>query len=248
MRLLLYIYLAIYLFTLNSFGQNIIVSNDTIKYLSFYPSSYNIDTLVVYNTGNNILSIDSLENFNRVCNYVLTYEYKDSLKKSTYLGFGFNASKIHFPVSIPPTDSALLIFQYFSPILKMSRCNTTNNDSIIVYNNSINCPSFIIYVLSNVSNNVDNGINILSCYSLQQNYPNPFNPMTSISFTLPLRSHALLTICNMLGSEITRMIDKDLEPGIYTVTWNSTGNSSGIYFYSLKAGNIILTKKMILLK
>jgi flagellar hook assembly protein FlgD len=89
--------------------------------------------------------------------------------------------------------------------------------------------------------------------TLEQNYPNPFNPSTTISFTLPKRTIASLSIFNVEGRLVTTLVDGTLDEGYKEVTWDGTnthGNpvSSGVYFYRLKAGGKTLTKKMVLLK
>ena len=85
-------------------------------------------------------------------------------------------------------------------------------------------------------------------YSLSQNYPNPFNPATNFSFDLPVASHVTLTIFNVLGQEVTTLIDKKMEAGSHTVEWNAARFSSGVYFYRISAGNFTETKKMMILK
>ncbi len=86
-------------------------------------------------------------------------------------------------------------------------------------------------------------------YALNQNYPNPFNPSTEISFDLPQKSHVKLTIYNILGQEVTTLIDREMnaQKG-YSVTWNAGENASGVYFYKLTADNFTQTRKMMLLK
>jgi len=92
-----------------------------------------------------------------------------------------------------------------------------------------------------------------STFSLEQNYPNPFNPTTSIDFGLPVASHVRLVVYNMLGQQVTSVIDDDMPAGQHTVTWdgnNDTGGqvATGIYFYRLEADGFKETKKMMLLK
>ena len=90
-------------------------------------------------------------------------------------------------------------------------------------------------------------------YALSQNYPNPFNPETVIDFQLPQESHVNLTIFNMLGQEIRRLMDEKKSGGYYKVVWDGKSEvgesvASGVYFYSLKAGHFSSIKKMMLLK
>lgn len=83
---------------------------------------------------------------------------------------------------------------------------------------------------------------------LFQNYPNPFYPTTSIRFDLPQRVHTTLTIFNVMGQEVKRLIDRPLESGSHEVSWDASRLLSGLYFYSLTAGDIYETKKMMLVK
>ncbi|TSA25428.1 MAG: T9SS C-terminal target domain-containing protein [Ignavibacteriales bacterium] len=87
-------------------------------------------------------------------------------------------------------------------------------------------------------------------YTLDQNYPNPFNSGTSIRFELPIDSYITLNIYDELGSFVTSLINEKKSKGIYEVRFdpNNYRLASGIYFYTLKAGNYSETKKMIILK
>ncbi len=88
-----------------------------------------------------------------------------------------------------------------------------------------------------------------SVYLLKQNYPNPFNPSTSIEFNIPQQGDVKLTVYDILGKEINTLINKNLNAGNYSVNFDGTGLSSGIYFYTLKAeGKQTITKKMVLTK
>jgi photosystem II stability/assembly factor-like uncharacterized protein len=85
-------------------------------------------------------------------------------------------------------------------------------------------------------------------YSLEQNYPNPFNPSTKIKFSMPSASDVTLVVYDMLGREISVLINEQKSPGLYEVLFDGTNLSSGIYMYKLKAGDFTSVKKMILLK
>ena len=92
-----------------------------------------------------------------------------------------------------------------------------------------------------------------SILELAQNYPNPFNPVTTISFTLPDNQNARLTVYNLLGQAINVLVNETLPAGEYHFTWNGTDArgikaASGIYFYSLEAGDTKLVRKMLLNK
>ena len=92
-------------------------------------------------------------------------------------------------------------------------------------------------------------------FSLEQNYPNPFNPLTTIRVAVPTRSYARLQIFNVLGQEVARLVDGELDSKFYEFRWNGLGMSSGLYFYRFEALSTIETgrsfvqiRKMMLIK
>lgn len=87
-----------------------------------------------------------------------------------------------------------------------------------------------------------------SGYTLDQNYPNPFNPSTTIRFSVPNSELVSLNVYNSIGEKVAELVNQDLPAGNYSVDWNAENISSGVYFYKLKAGSFIETKKMILLR
>ena len=90
--------------------------------------------------------------------------------------------------------------------------------------------------------------NIINSFQLFQNYPNPFNPSTIISYTIPMQENVSLKVYDILGSEIATLVNKVQNEGTYEIKFESINLNSGIYFYQLKAGNFIETKKMIILR
>ncbi len=105
---------------------------------------------------------------------------------------------------------------------------------------------------------VDDFAEIPTTFGLGQNYPNPFNPATTIEYRIPVQSVVSITIYNMLGQEVNRLVNKEQQPGAYLLHWNGTDNdgrpvSSGIYFYRISASNngkeqFTSIKKMMLIK
>ena len=85
-------------------------------------------------------------------------------------------------------------------------------------------------------------------YELEQNYPNPFNPSTKIRFTIPEAGLVSMKVYNLLGQEVAILVNEEQAVGVYEVTFDATQLPSGIYFYSINAGDFSATKKMILLK
>jgi photosystem II stability/assembly factor-like uncharacterized protein len=92
--------------------------------------------------------------------------------------------------------------------------------------------------------------------TLYQNYPNPFNPSTIISWQLTSSSHVIIKVYDILGREITTLVNKNMDAGSYNVSWNASKLASGVYFYRLQvnsinnnqSGNFIETKKMMLIR
>lgn len=85
-------------------------------------------------------------------------------------------------------------------------------------------------------------------YELLQNYPNPFNPSTKIKYSIPQLSNVVIIAFDILGNEIETLINEEKQVGTYEVTWYAENLPSGVYFYQLKAGSYIETKKVVLLK
>ncbi|MGB5893604.1 MAG: T9SS type A sorting domain-containing protein, partial [Ignavibacteriaceae bacterium] len=94
---------------------------------------------------------------------------------------------------------------------------------------------------------------IIQNYTLSQNYPNPFNPSTIIKFTIPIgvssfNSLTTLKVYDILGKQVTTLVNDELPEGEYEVTFDASSLSSGIYFYQMITGSNVLTKQMVLLK
>jgi hypothetical protein len=85
-------------------------------------------------------------------------------------------------------------------------------------------------------------------FALYQNYPNPFNPITNIRYDLPKDSDVILAVYDLLGREVAVLINGEMASGSYTVAWDGSNYSSGIYFCKLSTDFGHLTNKMVLLK
>lgn len=85
-------------------------------------------------------------------------------------------------------------------------------------------------------------------FNLKQNYPNPFNPTTTINYSIPKASNVQLKIYDVLGKEVATLVNEGKIAGSYSVNFDASMLSSGIYFYSLKSDNLYQVKRMILLK
>jgi hypothetical protein len=89
---------------------------------------------------------------------------------------------------------------------------------------------------------------IASEYILQQNYPNPFNPSTKIKYQIPETGFVSLKVFDVLGNEVADLVSENKPTGSYEVTFDASNLPTGVYFYTLSAGEFVSTKKMLLIK
>jgi photosystem II stability/assembly factor-like uncharacterized protein len=85
-------------------------------------------------------------------------------------------------------------------------------------------------------------------FLLEQNYPNPFNPITNLQFTIVNWQFVSLKVYDVLGQEVATLVNEELHPGTYQVSWDANEKSSGIYYYKLQTGMYSEMKKMVLIK
>ena len=116
--------------------------------------------------------------------------------------------------------------------------NSTNNEFIGFWYNKEN----ITVGVEQLSNNTPD------TFQLEQNYPNPFRTATSITFTLPSFSFVTIKLFDVFGREIETMLNEQRDKGTYTIEWLNRDLKSGMYFYQLRAGNIVGTKQLLLIK
>lgn len=88
----------------------------------------------------------------------------------------------------------------------------------------------------------------LSSFKLEQNYPNPFNPSTEIKYSIPVESYVRLKVYNVLGNEVATLVNEEKPAGKYSIKFNASNLSSGVYIYRLQTDYSIITKKMTLIK
>ncbi|MBK7160362.1 MAG: T9SS type A sorting domain-containing protein [Ignavibacteria bacterium] len=129
------------------------------------------------------------------------------------------------------------------------------NDKIIsVWNDERNGP-FDVYCNIRSFSNPDTTVNVIQTssitpenFELYQNYPNPFNPTTNLEFGIPELEFVSLKIFDVLGNEVSTLVNESKPAGRYEVTFNGAGLPSGIYYYKLTSGNYSYTRKMMLIK
>ena len=99
-----------------------------------------------------------------------------------------------------------------------------------------------------VSSGIQQVNSIVSEYKLMQNYPNPFNPETKIKFQIKDAGFVSLKVYDILGKEVTSLINENLNSGVYEINWNAKSFTSGVYFYKLESEKFSDVKKMLMVK
>ena len=129
---------------------------------------------------------------------------------------------------------------------------TTNADSVEAHIwHRVDFPTLgvVDYSPFRLVTNEENNLSVIpSEYRLLDAYPNPFNPVTKISFQLPKSEFIKLEIFDITGKLIETLLNKSLNSGKYSITWNAANKSSSVYFYRLTSDGFSETKKLILLK
>ena len=171
---------------------------------------------------------------------------------SEIIMFGPNDQKLNRSAtvifSLKETDQAMSIYQFYQGEWRHIGAEIIGN-SLQARTNSLG--QFI--VLSGLHGELDKDLVLPQQYTLYQNYPNPFNPVTNISFDLPEQGYVSLVVFDIMGREIVRIIDGQLNGGHHKFSWNGKHNSgrvasSGIYFYRFTAKDFQQTRKMLIIK
>jgi len=85
-------------------------------------------------------------------------------------------------------------------------------------------------------------------FALENNYPNPFNPISNIQFRIAQWGMVELAVFDMLGRQVATLVNEPKSPGVYIVQWDASGVGSGVYFYRLRTGSVMQTRKMVALQ
>ena len=169
--------------------------------------------------------------------FLAVFSHTGSFK--TALSIGNSGDDSAYDVFLDNNNFAFLIGEFEESIYF--------GDSLLV--SHLLADIFITKVNLNQLNDVEENFSIYpDNYSLSQNYPNPFNLSTTIRWQQLETGFVTLKIYDVLGKEIITQVNKELSAGKHETVFNASKLSSGIYFYQLKAGNYLETKKMLLLK
>ena len=131
-------------------------------------------------------------------------------------------------------------------VLKWNVAAIAGSDTVL----SDNGPRFVL--VDGTSLSVDEEF-ISTEFALHQNYPNPFNPVTTLNYGLPEQSMVVMTVYDLMGREVTTLVNQVQKAGYHTIRWNGTDQSgqvvsAGLYIYRITAGDYSVARKMILLK
>jgi len=171
----------------------------------------------------------------------------------------FSLQSINFP-TIPYTIAICTApdgWVVYPEVTSYNIASDGSNGAIITWEDHRNDDSYDIYAERiTVAGTIDvpaapAAVEVVT--GLSQNAPNPFNPLTRITFSVAARGEVSLRIYDIAGRVLRTLVEGWREPGVYSEVWDGRGDDgsvlpSGVYFYSLKAGEVVATHKMVLLK
>ncbi|MFC2093454.1 T9SS type A sorting domain-containing protein [Bacteroidota bacterium] len=172
------------------------------------------------------------------------------------LDWNSSATAVSYRVQVS-TDSGITGTVYDSSNITITEFQIPNNGLTIntTYYWRVNAtniagtsPYSIIFHFTTGATNISGNNEIPKEFILYNNYPNPFNPVTNIKFDLPKQTNTILILYDIIGREVTRLVNTYLPAGSYTVAFNASHLSSGIYFYKIITNEFIDVKEMIILK
>jgi len=118
-----------------------------------------------------------------------------------------------------------------------------------VYGYCVKATGGVVYKMVDVLVGInDPNTNIPSEFKLEQNYPNPFNPVTKIDYSLPISAFVTINVYDALGRNVSALVSQQKSAGNHFVEFDASNLSSGVYYYTINAGNFVQTKKMMLVK
>jgi len=203
-------------------------------------------------TAGSSISQSVLENFYwRFIPLLRYWSVYDTLRDGTFTA---NVTFTYTPADFPPDptfrEDSLVVAGY-NPLSRQlealpSTLNRTAQTVTTAYTKFFD--TWVVASKTTILVSVPFAQEIPTAFSLSQNYPNPFNPATTIRFSLPQRSFVTLKLYDVLGREVTTLVNEELTMGNHQRTWNAANVSSGVYFYRLQTKNFLETKKLLLLR
>lgn len=234
------------------------------------PAPYNIDSMATQMVPQNFIA-----SFDHPClslssdGAYIFVSYSVSFQNDTSAG-GYNRANVFY--SYAPTATMVFsapirvtTYGYDQKYASINRISPSTGGNYTVYmtyqkdfyagshavgNNSYVSRSWLVYrkITNAAAIGVNNNQQIVKDYKLDQNYPNPFNPSTTISYSIPKSGMVTLKIFDITGREVSTLVNGYMNAGSKEIQFNASNLSSGIYFYTIKAGDFTDTKKMVLTK
>lgn len=237
--------------SLYPYPEEVIFSEDSI----YIPAIGDTGTVKIVNTSDHSVRIDSINSVGAF------YGYRGFFSKPGFEYQFYLFQTLPSPqwddtlgIIIPPHDSISVYFydvdlcpicdyevqEYFKDTLRF--VFTFMDGAVYSFSKSIQISG------EGHPSDVEDDEILLSEFALDQNYPNPFNPSTKISWQSPEGSWQILKVYDVLGNEVATLVDEYRNAGNYEINFDASKLSSGVYYYQLRAGDFISTKKMILVK
>ncbi len=183
-------------------------------------------------------------NGNEVWGKNFVHEIKWESVKVSDLQIGYSTDGgIHWNFVTTGTPAAYGTYRWLVPNIDSDSCKVMLIDK---NNSSLRAESENTFTITQLSDVKDE--NLIKDYSLKQNYPNPFNPSTTINFSIPKSEFVSLKVYDILGREISTLINEAKNAGNYSLDFHAENLPSGIYFYKITSGSFSELKKMILLR
>ncbi|HKK24172.1 MAG TPA: lamin tail domain-containing protein [Gracilimonas sp.] len=195
-----------------------------------------------FGEGEEVVHLD-IQAVNVVASQTIKWEKSDNIPEDWELLFIDNQSGEQIVMDKDFTYT----FDHLSDMRSKS-IETVDLTFPVTVNMTNNEPRFTIKLSRGTSTSNQNDIDIPKQFYLRQNYPNPFNPSTKIQYDIAKQSRVSIEVFNLMGQRVATLIDKVRSPGSYHATWNASAQASGVYYYRLKAGNTVMTRKMMLIK
>ena len=221
------------------------IENPTTTLISSIPtgsssSGKGVEMGIIFNSGNNSSTGLYCTAFGSITRSSVT---NDSATISLCWGFSSSGSSNNFShFTVGDMNSTT----------KMDMCSPLSSSNLYrirgVFEKKINGRSALVESYATGASTSVNYLGTAVNYSSQQNYPNPFNPTTKIQYEIPVSSFVELKVYSSLGKEVSSLVNQNQTSGSYSVNLNASELPSGVYFYTLRAGDFVQTRKMILVK
>jgi hypothetical protein len=192
---------------------------------------------------------------------VMAVQWINSPSNSKFADVFFSYKKLSdaqwsAPINLTESPNINNTCSHLAPMLYQSGNNLTAFSMDIYgvgatgpyYDSTTATAIYMAAVPFNVTVGVEDEISSVNNFELAQNYPNPFNPSTSIKYTISERANVSLKVFDVLGREVAGLVNTTKEAGSYEITFDASNLSSGLYIYTINAGNFSASKKMMLMK